>query len=149
MANILLIGISTGVDLETDGGGGDPAIEAFIGVAATLTMVVFTLECLLKLAAEGYHPERYFTDEDNGPFNCFDFFIVVAGFAFLGSENGAAIGALRLLRLLRLLTFVKGVKQLRGIIIGLVSGMKSVVYIVMLLFLVRPRRGALRAALCV
>jgi len=51
---------------------------------------------------------------------------VAAGFAFMGNENGSALGALRLLRLLRLLTFIKGVPQLRVIVSGLVSGMMSV-----------------------
>lgn len=51
-------------------------------------------------------------------------------------ESGGAIGALRMLRLVRLLTFIKNVPQLRVILIGLVQGVKSAVYIVMLLFLV-------------
>lgn len=46
------------------------------------------------------------------------------------------IGALRMLRLVRLLTFIKGVQQLRVIVSGLITGMKSVLYIVVLLFLV-------------
>ena len=54
----------------------------------------------------------------------------------MGNSNGSAIGALRLLRLLRLLTFVKGVPQLRVIVSGLLVGLRSVTYIVMLLFLV-------------
>jgi voltage-gated sodium channel len=136
MFNILLIGISTGVDLETNGGAGSPGIQLFIELTASLTFVVFSVECVLKLIAESWHVERYFQDPENGAFNSFDFLIVLAGFAFLGSDSGGAIGALRLLRLVRLLTFVKGVPQLRGIIVGLVIGMKSVVYILVLLFLV-------------
>jgi hypothetical protein len=62
--------------------------------------------------------------------------IVVASFAFLGNNNGGAVGALRMMRLIRLLTFIKGVPQLRVIISGLIQGLKSVTYIVMLLFLV-------------
>ena len=55
----------------------------------------------------------------------------------MGDPNGGAIGGLRMLRLVRLLTFVKNVPQLRVIIAGLLQGMSSVFYIVMLLFLVR------------
>jgi hypothetical protein len=40
------------------------------------------------------------------------------------------------LRLVRLLTFIKGVEQLRVIVAGLVQGLRSVTYIVLLLFLV-------------
>jgi hypothetical protein len=72
----------------------------------------------------------------SGTFNCFDFVIVVAGLAFMGDTNAGAVGALRLLRLVRLLTFIKGVPQLRVIVSGLAQGLKSVVYIVMVLCLV-------------
>jgi len=62
--------------------------------------------------------------------------IVVAGYALMGGSNGTSLGALRMLRLVRLFTFIKGVKQLRVIVTGLLVGLKSVTYIVMLLFLV-------------
>ena len=52
------------------------------------------------------------------------------------TRSGGAVGALRMLRLVRLLTFIKGVPQLRVILSGLVQGMNSVTYIVMLLFLI-------------
>ena len=71
-----------------------------------------------------------------GLFNTFDFVIVIAGFAFIGNTNVGAVRALRMMRLLRLLTFVKGVPQLRVILSGLIQGLKSVTYIVMLLLLV-------------
>ena len=134
MINILLIGISTGLDLEnTDG---DPGVTSFVDATSLFTTVVFTVECLLKLAAEGEWPTRYFTDPENGAFNCLDFAIVVGAYAFMNSSNGSAVGAVRMLRLARLLTFIKGVKQLRVIVSGLIQGMMSVVYIVILLFLV-------------
>ena len=63
---------------------------------------------------------------DVDAFNNFDFLIVVASFCFLGSSSGGAVSALRMLRLVRLLTFIKGVPQLRVIVSGLMSGMKSV-----------------------
>jgi len=31
----------------------------FVNVVSEMTSAVFTLECVLKLVAEGYHPERY------------------------------------------------------------------------------------------
>ena len=40
------------------------------------------------------------------------------------------------MRLVRLLTFIKGVEQLRVIVAGLIQGLRSVTYIVLLLFLV-------------
>ena len=115
---------------------GDPATTAFVDVVGYVTFAVFTIECVLKIVAEGKHPEAYFTHPQNGTFNTFDACIVVASFAFLGNSNGGAIGALRMLRLVRLLTFIKGVQQLRVIVVGLIQGMRSVTYIVLLLFLV-------------
>ena len=136
MINIMLIGISTGLDLENRGR--DAWVVNATELVAEVTQVVFTLECILKLVAEGPDPLRYFTDPDNGYFNTFDLMIVLASYIMpaLGSDNAGAIGGLRMLRLVRLLTFVKNVPQLRVIIVGLVNGMKSVLYIVMLLFLV-------------
>ena len=46
------------------------------------------------------------------------------------------MGIVRLLRLVRLLTFIKVVPTLRGIAGGLLVGIKSVTYIVILLFLI-------------
>lgn len=97
------------------------------------TVRTFVLISSITLACcffkQGYHPDRYFTDVENGAFNTFDFVIVVSGFA-LASIGGGAIAALRMLRLVRLLTFIKGVQQLRVIVSGLVTGLKSVSYIV-------------------
>jgi hypothetical protein len=41
-------------------------------VVASFTTAVFTMECVLKIVAEGKRPDRYFTDPQNGAFNCFD-----------------------------------------------------------------------------
>jgi hypothetical protein len=54
----------------------------------------------------------------------------------MGGQNDSSIGALRMLRLVRLFTFIKNVPQLRVILMGLVSGLKSVTWILTLLFLV-------------
>ena len=108
----------------------------FVQGVGAVTSSVFAAECVLKIVAECHSPGNYFRDPENGSFNTFDFLLVVLSFAFIGNSNTTAIGGLRMLRLIRLLTFIKGVQQLRVIIIGLVSGLKSVVYIVMLLFLV-------------
>ena len=128
------MGFATGVDLENP----EPTktIASFIAVTSAMTTIIFAMECVLKLVSYGFNPKEYFLDEEDGGFNSFDFAIVVTGFCFIGNADGSAIGALRLLRLLRLLTFIKGVPQLRVIVSGLLSGAKSVSYIVILLFLV-------------
>jgi len=135
MINILFIGIATGIDLQY-GDGPYPTAHNFVNFVSMFTTIVFTIEVAFKLIAEGLHPQTYFTDEDNGAFNTFDFSIVAAGYALMSGNNGATVGALRMMRLVRLLTFIKGVKQLRVIVSGLITGLKSVSYIVILLVLV-------------
>jgi len=125
MLNIIAVGVSTGADLENVNE--DPNVDAFVSYTGLVTTIVFTVECVLKLVAEGEYWRRYFTDPDNGNFNCMDFGIVMMSFAFMGSTNANAIGGLRMLRLARLLTFIKGVKELRVIVSGLLVGMRSVI----------------------
>ena len=105
LLNILLVGIATGVDLDNE----EPteSIADFVKVTAIFTLSVFTAECVLKIISYGYSPQTFFTDEEDGSFNTFDFIIVVLSFCFLGSSEQGAVSALRLLRLLRLLTFIK------------------------------------------
>jgi len=134
MANIILVGLATGLDLEN--AGRDAWTVEFVNVVGLFTLVVFSVECILKIIAEGTEPLRYFTDHENGYFNMFDFVIVIASLAFVDSSNGGALSALRMLRLVRLLTFVKGAPVLRVIVAGLFQGLQSVVYIVILLLLV-------------
>jgi voltage-gated sodium channel len=134
MVNILLVGVATGLDLEN--AGRDPWCAMFVGVVGVLTLVVFSAECVLKIVSEGTQPWHYFTDSENGSVNAFDFVIVVASLALVDSDNGGTVSALRMLRLVRLLTFVKGAPVLRVIVVGLIQGIKSVVYIVVLLLLV-------------
>jgi hypothetical protein len=52
-------------------------------------------------------------------------------------DSAGAIKTLRLARLVRLLTIVKNVPELKVIVEGLIAGLKSVGYIVLLLLLVR------------
>lgn len=77
MCNIALIGVATGVDLQF-AAVKDPTITQFVDTVSNVTAIIFTVECGLKLIAESYRFERYFTDEENGQFNTFDFVIVGA-----------------------------------------------------------------------
>lgn len=79
---------------------------------------------------------QFFTNEERGKFNSFDFAIVGMTYVLYGVHNEQALGAVRMMRLLRLLTFVKAVRELSVIVSGLLSGMQSVSYIVALLILI-------------
>lgn len=131
MSTIVFVGVMSGVELDSPNA--VPGLSVFVD---SLALVVFTMEAVLKILAEGERPAQYFLHPEDGAFNTFDFAIVILSFAFLGQEGQGTVQTMRLVRLLRLLSLVKNVTQLRVIVIGLVQGMKSSLYIVMLLVMV-------------
>jgi hypothetical protein len=79
-----LIGAAIGLELENNGRPEPLAsVNQIVSSVSGFTTAVFTVECGLKLVAEGYQPLRYFTDPENGNFNKLDFAIVVGSFAFM------------------------------------------------------------------
>jgi len=110
----------SGLDLEF--ADRKPGVNVVVDALSSMTSVVFTFECVLKIVAEGRRPLNFFQDKADGSFNTFDFSIVILGWVFtLYGESSTAIGAVRMLRLVRLLTFIKGVKQLRVIVAGVIQ----------------------------
>jgi voltage-gated sodium channel len=83
---------------------------------------VFVLEIVVKLAAEGRRPWRYFHD----PFNVFDFSIVAVS---LLPFTGQYLTVLRLLRLLRVLRLVHAVPQLQILVSALLKSIPSMLYV--------------------
>jgi len=136
MANILAVGASTGLSLNGEEDG-SPAVATLVQVVNDVTMWVFVAEALLKLLSYGAQPLHYFTAPNGeGSFNSFDFLLVVLSLALAGESSAGGIKTLRLARLVRLLTIIKNVPELKVIVEGLVAGLKSVGYIVLLLLLV-------------
>ena len=134
--NILGVGVTTGLGLELEKGD-TSGVAATIDVVTVVTFYVFILEAVLKIVAYGPNPHHYFLAPDGeGSFNSFDFLLVVLSVALLGQNSAGAIKTLRLARLVRLLTIIKNVPELKVIVEGLVAGLKSVGYIVLLLLLV-------------
>ena len=85
---------------------------------------VFTVECVVKIGAEGAEWWRYFV----GPewrWNNFDFTIVVACMPGISDQLGN-VSFLRLMRLARIAKIVKKVPQLRMIVTGLIGGLESI-----------------------
>ena len=101
---------------------------------------IFTVEVLVKIVAEDWHPWRYLYDG----WNKFDLFIVVTSWIpvvleSLGSSGGSGLGALKLLRLLRLFRIMRVVKkfpELTVIVNALLVGMESIGFIALILFVV-------------
>ena len=91
-----------------------------------LTTAVFIAECVVKIVAKGGGRLEYFTDEDEGAFNCFDFSVVVIGLFY-------NITAMRLLRLFKIMVKVP---SLRVLTLGLVAGIKACSAIMLLLSLI-------------
>jgi voltage-gated sodium channel len=93
-----------------------------------LVLGIFVIEILLRMAAEGRKPWRYFLD----PWNIFDFVIVAGSFV---PAAGEYLMALRLLRLLRVLRLIRTVPDLQVIIGALIRGIPSMAYVLVLLML--------------
>jgi len=89
-------------------------------------MVIFIVEIVVKLVAEGNTPFNFFKDA----WNVFDFVIVVVGLLPFG---GSAVTALRLVRLLRVLKLVRALPKLRILVMGLLRSLSSIAYIGLLL----------------
>lgn len=98
-----------------------------------IILVIFTVECTVKIIGEGMKPLHYFHDA----WNKFDFFIVAATWIplLLKLNFGSIVSMLRLLRLLRVLKLVKALPQLRIIIEALISGLGSIGFVTIILFM--------------
>ena len=124
-----------------------PATQAICDDLDAAILWVFTLECLVKIAAEGRHPWRYATGH-HWKWNVFDFVLVVGGFTTpyilgdsaageQGVEQGeGALNTVRLIRLMRLGKLFYRIPELRVILTGLVGGLSSIFYVTLLLIIV-------------
>jgi uncharacterized membrane protein YgcG len=133
LASILTVGVTTGLLLD---GVLDPHAPVARGVG-TATLAVFTLEVSLKVLACGPRPAYFVTaPRGEGSMNAFDFLLVAASFALLAFDSESTRQSLLLVRLMRLMTIVDFVPELKVIVAGLATGLKSVGYIVALLLLI-------------
>lgn len=105
-----------------------------IKILDSIVFFIFLLEVIFKIMSEGMQPLEYFIGTE-WHWNCFDFFVVVMTMPFVPVQNNQ-VAFLRLIRLMRLAKVFRKVPQLRMIISGLIGGMKSIVYIMVLLLLV-------------
>ena len=78
-----------------------------------LTLYVFIVEAAAKIASYGPHPQHYLLAPEDGPYNRFDFLLVVLSLALVNNGSAGALKTLRLLRLVRLLTIIKNVPELK------------------------------------
>ncbi len=150
---ILVTGVLVG--LETDKEIATTYSELFTSLQHFI-LFIFTVEMVLKIAAEGSRPWRYFFS----PWNLFDFFIVVTGMFDLmltmnatNAENTAFLPVLRLFRLVRLLRVIRVLRlisifdELQLIIGTLFKSIPSIGYVGMFLMLLFYIYGVLGALL--
>lgn len=134
VAVIVLAGVVAG--LETS-----PAIMAKHGAVLLaldkIILGVFIVEALLKMAAHGRHPWRYFADS----WNVFDFFIVVICLLPVGGPFAAVLRLSRALRLLRLVSALPKLQLLVGALLKSLSAMGYVGLLLALLFYIYAVAG--------
>jgi voltage-gated sodium channel len=131
---IMVAAIAAGV--ETQDNGETQSTTDLIEKVEVVILIVFGLEMVALVFAEGTRPWYYFREK----MNCFDFVIVVVCLISMllpsSGEGGSAVQALRMLRLLRLLKLLDEIPELKQIVVGLQSGLSSIFFITCIMVLV-------------
>ena len=109
----------------------------FFYVLDVCIFIIFFWEMMVKIFAEGVRWTRYWTGPERA-WNIFDFFIVIMTFPLLDGvlQGGSMVALLRLARLARLGKLIKRIPALQMIVHGLIGGLKSITYILLLLVIV-------------
>eukprot|EP01043_Picozoa_sp_COSAG02_P017090 COSAG02_NODE_768_length_17375_cov_52.865015_6_plen_1154_part_00 len=131
---ILVAAVAAGVETQDDGE--TQSIADWIEKVEVVILIVFGLEVLALIFAEGTKPWYYFREK----MNCFDFAIVIICLVSMimtsSGDGGSAVQALRMLRLLRLLKLLDEIPELKQIVVGLQSGLSSIFFITCIMVLV-------------
>lgn len=130
---IVLAVVSVGIEVHLSLNHDDETagLLLFLTIMHAGTLAVFTLEVVVKLVACGERPSIFFTCDD-GLFNAFDLGIVVASFATINRDDHIV----SLFRLSQLVKILRRLPALKGILLGLVAGIKAVSSIMVLMLLV-------------
>jgi len=129
ITTIVVAGIVVGAQTYPD----FAAENAFIlSLLDRTILLIFTIEAVIKIIAEGKQPFNYFRN----PWNVFDFLIVTAcllePFLHFG---GAFLPVLRLARILRVLRLITAIPKLQILVTCLLKSLPSMFYVSILLFL--------------
>ncbi|MGB1253021.1 MAG: ion transporter [Candidatus Promineifilaceae bacterium] len=121
----ILVGVETYDDFAT-------ANSGLLSVLDALILIIFVVEIVLKIVAEGSKPWHFFLD----PWNVFDFVIVVAALLPAGGEYMAVLRLTRILRVLRVSRLVTRLPRLQLIVAALLRSIPAMGYVSALLLLV-------------
>ena len=134
VAVILLAGVVAGLETSTTLMARHGAL---LHALDRLILGVFIVEALLKMAAHGRQPWRYFADG----WNVFDFLIVVICVLPVGGPFAAVLRLARALRLLRLVSALPKLQLLVGALLKSLSAMGYVSLLLALLFYIYAVAG--------
>jgi voltage-gated sodium channel len=126
----VVAGLETSPDIMARHGGLLLALDKFI-------LGIFIVEALLKMAAQGSRPWRYFADG----WNVFDFLIIVICLLPVGGPFAAVLRLARALRLLRLISALPKLQLLVGALLKSLSAMGYVSLLLALLFYIYAVAG--------
>lgn len=129
---ILLVILAAGVVVGIQTYGERVAhIQDLLWTIDQIILLIFLIEVIIKMTAEGNKPWRYFKD----PWNVFDFTIVaVCYIALLLPElEGAYVAVFRLARVMRVFRVVRTIPKLRLLVNTLLKSIPSIGYIGILL----------------
>lgn len=115
----VLVGVETYPEMIAEYG-------ELLHVLDVIILTIFVIEIILKMAAEGSKPWRYFKD----PWNIFDFSIVAIAFVPGAGQYALVMRMARLLRVLRLVRFIP---RLRILVTALLKSIPSMLYVSILL----------------
>ena len=139
--SIIMAGVCVGVNSEYEHadvdvharrrGVASAELGQFLWFSDTIINWIFSVELVLKLLGEDWHPWTFFWSN----WNCFDFCIVVCSWIpyFVNAGGLSTLKMLRLLRLFRILRIVKFLPQLAVIVDSLIEALESIGFIALIL----------------
>jgi hypothetical protein len=111
----------------------ESATRVLISQIDLFILSIFVVEFFLRVITYGTEPMKYFTEQNSmATWNNFDFIILISLFVSLGMPD-VKMGVVRLCRLAKLVKFSK---SLNVIMTGLLQGLKSVGFLLLLLVLI-------------
>lgn len=131
IAVILLAGVVVGIQTYELSSANVRAYSHILHAVDTIILIIFTIEVVVKILAEGNKPWNYFKDA----WNVFDFLIVaVCYLAFvMPTIDAGFIAVLRLARILRVFKLVTALPKLQMLVGALLKSIPSMFYVGILL----------------
>lgn len=131
IAVILLAGVVVGIQTYELSSANVRAYSHILHAVDTIILIIFTIEVVVKILAEGNKPWNYFKDA----WNIFDFLIVaVCYLAFvMPTIDAGFIAVLRLARILRVFKLVTALPKLQMLVGALLKSIPAMFYVGILL----------------